>query len=96
MKFLAALSNLLEILSSSGALDAFTFLHTLTNSALVIFLNSKTLIDNVRGLDLMVAYYLGIFCKLWSIFTQIKFICNITITCYLIVVNSKVIYCSGL
>ena len=37
----AALSNLLEILSRPGALDALTFFNTLTNSALVMFLNSK-------------------------------------------------------
>ena len=38
----AALSNLLEILSRPGALDALTFFNTLINSSLVIFLNTKS------------------------------------------------------
>ena len=47
MQFPAALSNLLEILSRPGALHAFVFFNTLTNSAFVIFRNSKTLFPGV-------------------------------------------------
>ena len=57
MEFPAGLSNLLEILSSPDDLDTFIFLSTLTNSALVTFLNSKRFIPgshNIRDQDLIV------------------------------------------
>ena len=47
MEFPAALSNLLEILSSPNDLDTFIFLKTLDNSTLVEFRNSKTFLPGV-------------------------------------------------